>query len=452
MDFGYGYVDSLRTRFRLFPQAPFLHPDRPPEIVSVARPPGTIGPGPSDDRLFVITPIGKPHPYGIVRGPYGTPYISLPPWRGPIMPPALPNAEGHFDDIPVGTPQFRQAHLYGTIRFVMEVWERYLGGPFQWYFARDFDRLEVLIYPPLDNARAGYGYMEAGSHRNDDGSIADYALNFDVIAHEFGHLIIYSLIGVPFGTAQQEDYSGFQESAADTTALIAVLHFESMIDQLLADTHGNLYAMNELNRFAELSTTDQIRIASNSKKMSDFALGWSDEHDLSEPLTGAIFDILVDIYQETLVEQGTIPRELADLSEEIMEHPENEPIIQAAFDEIHARTGPAPFRRALIFARDYLGRALAETWKRLSAQYLSFDDVARMLLAVDGALGGGRYQREIYESFDWREIGTVRAGPRLPEADETSHTLSTRTLMPEMGTALPRMSFRERYLIATGAG
>jgi hypothetical protein len=327
----------------------------------------------------------------------------------------------------------------------MEVWEGYLGGRVRWHFARNFDRLEVLIYPPLDNARVGYGYMEAGSHQNDDGSIADYALNFDVIAHEIGHLIIYALIGVPRGAAQQEDYSGFQESAADAAALIAALHFESNIDQLLADTHGNLYAMNELNRFAELSTSDQIRIASNSKKMSDFALGWSDEHDLSEPLTGAIFDILVDIYQERLVEQGTIGRDLADLSDEIMEHPEPEPVIQAAFDEIYARTGPAPVREALVWARDYLGRALAETWKRLSAQYLSFDDVGRMLLAVDGALSGGRFRHEIFESFDWREIGTVRAGPRLPEADETSHTLSTRTLMPEMETALPKMSFRERY-------
>jgi hypothetical protein len=75
-----------------------------------------------------------------------------------------------------------------------------------------------------------------------------------------------------------------------------------------------------------------------------------------------------------------------------------------------------------------------------------------MLLAVDDALSGGRFRQEIYESFDWREIGTVRAGPRLPEADEASHSLSSRTLMPETGNAFPKMSFRERYLIATGAG
>jgi hypothetical protein len=225
MTMDFGFADSGRTRFRLFPQAPFLHPDRQPEIVTVSSPPGTIGPGPSDDRLFVMTPIGKPNPYGVVKGPFGTLYLSMPPWRGPAMAPALPDAEGHFDSIPVDTPQFTQAHLFGTIRFVMEVWEGYLGGRVRWHFARNIDRLEVLIYPPLDNARVGYGYMEAGSHQNDDGSIADYALNFDVIAHEIGHLIIFALMGVPRGAAQQEDYSGFQESAADAAALIAALHF-----------------------------------------------------------------------------------------------------------------------------------------------------------------------------------------------------------------------------------
>lgn len=447
----FGGSGGARTRFRLFPQAPFLHPGRQPEIVSVSGPPGTIGPGPSDNRLFVVAPIGKPQPYGLADGPYGTPYMNLPPWRGQIVLPALPGADGHFDQIPVGTPQFLQAHLYATIRFVLEVWEGYLGGPVTWHFARHFPRLEASIYPPLDNARAGYGYMEAGTHPNDDGSIADYTLNFDVVAHEIGHLIIYSLIGVPQLEIAQEDYFGFQESAADTAALIAALHFDTMIEQLMEDTRGNLYAMNELNRFAELSTTDQIRLASNSTKMSEFAFGWDDEHDLSQPLTGAIFDVLVDVFQEILVARGIISRQLADMSDEIREHPEYEPVIQSVFDATYARQ-PQPFFEALVETRDYLGAAMAETWKRLSAQFLSYDDVGRMLIAVDGALSGGRYRQEIFESFDWREIGRVRTGPRLTPPDESSHAYSSRTLEPEKtAQRLPKMSFRERVMVSTGA-
>ena len=284
------------------------------------------------------------------------------------------------------------------------------------------------------------------SHQNDDGSVADYALNFDVIAHEIGHLIIYALLGVPKGSAQQKDYFRFQESAADVTALIAVLHFDSMVDQLLEDTHGNLYALNELNRFAELSTTDQIRIACNSVKLSRFERGWTKEHALSEPLTGAIFDILVDIFQEKLVERGLIGRDLADMSDRIREHPEHESMLQGAFTAAYAAEAEA-FREVLLETRDYLGILLAETWKRLSAQYLSYDDVGKVMLAVDGALSGGRYQPEIFTSFDWREIGRVRVGPRLAP-DAAGHTSSERTLRPEMGTNFPRMTFHERFLIA----
>ena len=119
------------------------------------------------------------------------------------------------------------------------------------------------------------------------GALLPYALNFDVMAHELGHLIIYSTIGVPSPSAERGEYYGFQESAADTTALIAALHFESLITHLLEETHGNLYVFNELDRFAELSPHDEIRLASNDVKLSQFTAGWDDEHKLSQPLTGA---------------------------------------------------------------------------------------------------------------------------------------------------------------------
>ena len=78
-----------------------------------------MGPGLSDDRVYMIDPIGKRTPYGVNVGPYGTPYLDLPPWRGPIRPPAQPGADGHFDRIPADTPEFAQAHVFGTARFVL---------------------------------------------------------------------------------------------------------------------------------------------------------------------------------------------------------------------------------------------------------------------------------------------------------------------------------------------
>ncbi|HVM81786.1 MAG TPA: hypothetical protein VMU06_22390 [Stellaceae bacterium] len=437
------------TRFRLFPRPPYIHPERPPEIIPVTTIPGQIGRGPSDDRLYVIAPIGKRRPYGINRGPYGTPHLDLPPWRGPVRRPAEPDPHGHFDHIPADAPEFAAAHVFGAIRFTLEIWERYFGHAIPWHFARDFDRLEVSILPGHDNAHAGYGFMEVGEHLTTDGTAVPYALNFDVIAHELGHLIIYSMLGVPTAATAQGEYFGFHEAAADVTALVASLHFDSLVDHLLEDTSGNLYTYNELDRFAELSATEQIRLASNSLKMSRFAAGWEDEHELSQPLTGALFDIFVDIFQENLIERGVIGRTVAELNDLVRNRPEYAATIQPIFDAAYSDQR-SEFRAALIDARDYAGVALAETWKRLSPHYLDYQEIANTLLAVDRVLTGGRYRRAMVDSFAWREIGKVQVGPRLKPPGKSSHAYSARTMLPELERRLPRMSYREQAVVLRG--
>ena len=279
------------------------------------------------------------------------------------------------------------------------------------------------------------------------GPLLPYALNFDVMAHELGHLIIYSTIGVPSPSAQRGEYYGFQELAADTTALIAALHFELLMAHLLEETHGNLYVFNELDRFAELSTHDEIRLASNDIKLSRFAAGWDDEHALSQPLTGAIFDISVDIFQELLVERGLIARDVAEATRRVRDEPEIATLVQPAFEAAFANDYDG-LRAALADARDYVGFTLAETWKRLQADNFSYVDVAETLIAMDQMMSGGRYRRAIVESFVWREIGSATVGPRLRPPDARSHTYSARTVTPEFGQWLPKMTYRERAIAA----
>ena len=440
------------TRFRLFPQAPYrTRTPQAPETVWLSPPAGTIGPGPQDDRMYAIDPVGKREPYGISFTAYGTPYLHLPPWDGPIHPPAMPDAEGHFDHLAVGTPEFEMAHVYGCVRFVLDVWESYFGRPIEWHFVRSYERLELSLLRDLDNARAGWGFVEVGADISEMGEARPFALNFDVLAHEFGHLIVYSEVGLPALDAVQGEYFGFHESAADLVALVVALHFDSVVDDLLEMTRGNLYTFNELNRFAELSENDEIRTASNSRKLSEFAAGWSDEHDLSEPLTGAIFDILVDVFHETLVDRGLISPEVEDLFDQIERAPASESIIQRLFDDAYDRRGRG-FREALLEARDYLGVALAEGWKRLPADYLNYDDVGAALLDVDRELTGGRFRRVIINNFAWRDIATATVGPRVSAPGSDSHAFSTRTVQPSQETAPPRRSYRERWALARRAG
>ncbi len=439
------------TKFRLFPQAPFLDPGKPPETVRVSSPAGSVGPGPSDQRMYVIDPVGKRRPYGIARGPYGTPFLHLPPWDGPVYSPVPPSPGGHFDHLDVGTPEFEAAHVYGTVRFVLDVWEGYFGRPIPWHFGRDSERLELALNRDLENALAGYGYIEVGTHFGEGGEYRPYSLNFDVLAHEVGHMILYSEVGLPVAETEEGEYFAFHEATADLMALISVLHFDSLIEELLANSRGNLYSFNRLNRFGELSGNQQIRLASNLIKLSEFEDGWHDEHELGLPLIGAMFDILVDVFHENLVERGLISLEFEDLADRVERRPEYMPLIQSLFDKAFERD-PKGFEGALLDARDDLGLALAATLTQLSPHFLNFDDVGDTMLMVDRELFAGRYQREIRNNFRWREIGTAVVGPRLSPPDAASHAFSARAVVPETQRQLPIPTFKERWKIARSYG
>ena len=417
------------TRFLLYPQSPFLEPDMQPELVEISAPQGSIGPGPSGPRMYTVNAIGKTTPYGaIVPGP-GGPGMYLPPWDGYIQPPPEPDEFGNFAHITPDDPSFEAAHLFGSAHFTMDVWEGYFDHPIPWHFRRDFDRLELSLLPSLDNAHIGWGFLETGGTWDHGDEYRPYSLNFDVVAHEIGHAIIYSVIGMPSNDDASGEYYGFHESAADMVALLASLHFGSVVEDLLNNTRGNLYSFNRLSRFAELSHNAQIRIAANDRVLSEFSHGWSSEHALSEPLTGAMFDILVDIYHERLLVHDLIPPEMEDLSDQLEGSPEYGEVMQKMFDACYA-ANPEGFRIALLEARDFLGSYLADAWAMLDADMLSYFGVERAMLAVDQDITGGAFRQIIEGNFRMREIGLTTAGPRLAEPDEDSHASSVRTQIP----------------------
>lgn len=415
------------TRFLLYPQPPFLVEFAEPEVVEVSSPAGSVGPGPEDERMYAIHPVGKTKPYGISPLPTGGMY--LPPWDGPILPPAIPGPDGHFDHIDPEDPAFEMAHLFGAAHFTLDVWEGYFGRQIPWHFAAGQEKLELTILPSLNNALIGWGFLETGGTTEHGGEYKPYSLNFDIVAHEIGHAIIYSEIGIPAPDNAWGEYYGFHESAADVVALIASLHFDSVVDDVLAHTRGNLYTLNRLSRFAELSSNHQIRMAANDSVLSDFAHGWTKEHDLSQPLTGAMFDILVDIFHERLLWHGVISPQLEDLSDRLEGTPHYAEVMQALFDRRFA-ADPEGFRLALIEARDYLGTYLADTFALLDPDMLSYLGVGQALEQVDRQITGGQFLPIIRGNFLMREIGLVASGPRLAPPDEGSHSASVRTMVP----------------------
>jgi hypothetical protein len=395
------------TRFRLYPQAP-ISPRWRPEIVRVSPPVGSVVAGPADDRMYVVDAVHKDRPYD---DDY------LPPYRGAVNLPVQPGPDGHFDHLVPGTRAFETAHIYGTIRFVLDVWERYLGGEIPWHFAETFDRLELVPVVEWDNAQCGYGFLETGFARLGRPESHPFCLDFDVLAHELGHALLYSLLGLPPLDRVTAEFLAFHESAADCAAMIAVLHFDAVVDDLLRTSHGNIYLPNELNRIGELSDTDQLRSASNSLTMADVPdvgtpvgrLSQQDRHSIGLPLTAAVFDLLVEVFQQFLVDDGVISRELDDLSRQEVDAVPVE-AVQDGFDRAYAGRHDV-FKAALLDARDQVGRLLAATWSMLGWD-VTFSGVATALLAADERLGAGVGRSLIIENLSWRGIEIGFPAPR----------------------------------------
>lgn len=397
--FAGGEYRGRGTRFLLYPQPSVRASSGTPETVWVARPPGSIGPGPSDERMYVVDAIGKDQPYD---------FPHLPPYRGARNPPLPPGHDGHFDHLDPASREFMAAHMYGTLRFVLDAWDRYFGAPIPWHFAPDLPRLELVPLVEWNNAHSGYGFIETGFARPGEPDPQPFCLNFDVLAHELGHAFLYGLLGTPPEDRVSAEYIAFHESASDCVAMIAVLHFDSVVDRLLERTHGNIYLPNELNRIGELSETEQLRLASQSLTLTDVPdlhtpvveLSQPQRHAMGLPLTGAVFDILVEVFQEMLVRDGLISRELDQLSRQEEDAPAE--IIQAQFDSAFAGQHDK-FKNVLLDARDYMGHCLAASWQTL-AWDVRYADVAAALLSADQQLTGGAGKEIMLESLLWRGI------------------------------------------------
>ena len=209
---------------------------------------------------------------------------------------------------------------------------------------------------------------------------------------------------------------------------------------LLANTRGNLYALNKLNRLGELATHDQIRIVSNRLTLWDFVNGWSDEHDLGQPLTAALFDTMVDIFHELMKDRGLISEEIEDLSDQLEGSPAYEAVMQDIFDEVF-ENHPDEMREALADARDFIGVYLATAFSKLTPQ-LTYYDVADALQEAEQEVSGGRYQEVVAFNLWQRGIGQIPVGPRLTPPDEASHAFSVRTDVP--GKPMHRCRRRKR--------
>jgi hypothetical protein len=379
----------IGTRFWIFPQPPFIPGYEEPDRVWLSILPDEIRDGPSDQWVYVVDPLIEKQPYSP---------DDLPPFEGERRPAARSGPDRNFDDMDPKSRAYLGVHVYACVHFVLDIWHSYLGHRIRWFFDPAFRRLEIIPLVDWDNAHAGYGYLELGAS-DVGGVLRPYALNFDTIAHEVGHFISLSELGIPMITSREADFFPFSEAFSDCVSLISLLHFDSAVDRLLRRTQGNLLLSNELNRFAETSPETQIRLATNFRRMSETT---REPHDRSLPFLGAIFDSIVEIYHRQLVRDGFADRRLLNV--------DLRDLTLSEFDEFRLltersfRDRPLYFKLALETARDQVGSALAASLRTLDPNTMTLEQVARAV--IQAASRGGADALEA--NFVWREI----IGPR----------------------------------------
>jgi len=396
------HFNEKGTRFKIFAHSRAV--GFTPERVYVDAAPGSITPGPADAAIDVIDARDKASYYSDVTGKLrARPRFPYPP-DGPRATLPVAPRRGHFDHLEPPAWQFSAAMVYAVVRTTLSVWSHFFEvETIPWHFVAQAGPI-LQVHPRVRCAHgwSGNGFLEFGfpffpnrRHR--------FCENFEVVAHETGHLIMKSMVGTMPDDEKSLQHRAHEEAAADLIALVAALHFESVIAHVLAETAGFLYGDNLLSRFGEWGrgpTALPRRSFNDATLTSVRAQDPLTKHALSSPFTGAVYDVLVGVFVRHLVAAGAIDEPLAARCR----HTPGVRVPDLAADFRRAYRGhAADFAEALRRARDEVGWLLAGAWRRSTNDGLTYSKVLRHLLAAEAELGTG-YGAQVAQAFAARGI------------------------------------------------
>ena len=191
-----------------------------------------VGPGPSDRRMYTIEAPGK-RPYkpgpdaddaAVARDDRRAPAMPSPP--RPFRPPAARRPGASAPCTSTAAPASRSTSGRTTS-------------------ARRSTGTSPATSSGSSWSRSGTGRTRtwatatsrSGQRRARPDGVADYALNFDVIGHEIGHALMMAFAGRFSPDRVTADYEALHEASADWAAMIASLHLDAVVEELL-ETHA----------------------------------------------------------------------------------------------------------------------------------------------------------------------------------------------------------------------
>lgn len=368
-------------------------------------------------------PIPLPHPWPFLNGPrvlmykqdpsvteigIRKAYLPLHVSDGPKdsrivitgLAPVIANAFGDFIQTP-GTDAFDAVHTFAVVRQTLTLYQRTLGNnlPWQWNLAPG--NTNPLTVKPHAGVTQNAFYSRSSQSLQffffpKPGAPAPAPTIFtcrslDIVAHETGHAV---LDGLQPGwlTSSVPQTGAMHEAFGDLTAIFLALSQFDQVEAFIAQTKADLHDKTFLSDLAEqfglaLGRPNGLRNADNDLRLSQVT---NEVHDLSQVFTGALYDILADIFQ-------------------------------------FERSTASDYAATLYSAAEYLRGLLVRSIKASPASNATFADVANHMLSLSLADGKpAQYRNFIRNRFTVREV-VVNAAPLTAsaDADDTSSMKAT---------------------------
>jgi hypothetical protein len=241
-------------------------------------------------------------PFRVLTGPRNSRIVN----GSPGIPPVAPNVFGDFIQSP-GTEAFDAVHTFAVVRMTLTMYQRTSGTPvpWQWNSPTNTDPLNVFPHGLPDTINAFYSRnlkaLKFGDWTVPGSSPPERAFacrSLDIVSHETGHAVLDGLKPnwILFGNPPQT--GGLHESFGDLSAIFLALAQLDQVEAIVAQTKANLHAKTFLAELAEqlglaLGRPNGLRNADNDLKLSEVG---NEVHAISQVFTGAIYDILADIF------------------------------------------------------------------------------------------------------------------------------------------------------------
>lgn len=311
-------------------------------------------------------------------------------------------------------PEFMQVSVFAAVLKTIDMFENWetLGRELKWAF----DGPQLLVIPCAGEMQNAFYHRDTHSLQffhfllEEKKKMIYTCLSRDIVAHETGHAIVDGIAPDLLDAATPQSLA-IHETIADLTALLMAVNSHTLRKRILADGKGSIKPEKGPNPFAEIAEefggalghTHGLRTLLNKKNLNPKDeknyVGNSGPHDLSQALSGALFDLLYEIH-ESLKEKYVKKGKYAG---------SKNPYFTVSGYALHKAS--KRFKRMVFRALDYLPPG-----------EVSFIDYGRALFAVDRIAfpGDSRMRDWLRKSFVDRFI--IRDKSTLEEEDDLVYT------------------------------